>query len=162
VLKGQEPVLHGISKKINQRTSMRTLRPIYHSNFYIISTDSWNSRHDFGIILKRLRRANLVPPKDCWIIDCRSLERLGQIIVVNLNDNKAFKKYFTPLEEASVDTTVLPCDRANVIDLPIHLARFLLTLLWNHATDPILPTKMDGSYQEYYINAYAYKMVRIT
>lgn len=163
ILHGADPDVQIIKKKLTQRTMRNTLKPIENSNFYIISTDSWNSRHDFAILLKRLRREKSIPSDKCWVIDCRSLERLGQIIIVNLNDKEAFQKYFQPLEESSIDRTVLPCDRANVIDLPLHLARVIFSLIWNEIlSGDVLPRSNEGKYHEYYINAYNYKVERIT
>lgn len=157
------PVVNQIRKRLTQRTTRSTLKSIEKSNFYIISTDSWNSRHDFAVLLTRFRREKRIPPEKCWIIDCRSLERLGQIIVVNVNNETAFQKYFLPLEESSVDRTVLPCDRANVIDLPLHLARVVFALIWDEVfLGNVLPQPNEGNYHEYYINGYNYGVVRIT
>lgn len=159
---GQQPVVRLMKKKITKRTQTRTLAPMKDSNLFIVSTDSWNSRHDFTLLVRRLMKAEKIGDP-CWIIDCRSLERLGQIIIVNVRNRKAFNAYTKPLEASSVDHTPLPCDRANVIDLPVHLSRFVVSLLWNQQQyGNSLPPADQETIDEYYINPYGYSLVKMT
>jgi len=161
-LHGLTPTFRFINRKLTKRTQTKTIASIKKSNVIVVSTDSWNSRYDFTLLLRRLMKTESLGDP-CWVIDCRSLERLGQILVVNVRNKKAFNQYTHPLEASSVDTTPLPCDRANVIDLPIHIARFVTSLLWNHQlTGNTLPPASQDSINEYYINPYGYTMVKMT
>jgi len=162
LLLGLQSTHRFINRKLTKRTQSKTITNIKKSNIIVVSTDSWNSRYDFTLLLRRLMKSNSLGDP-CWVIDCRSLERLGQILVVNVHDRKAFNRYTKPLEASSVDTTPLPCDRANVIDLPMHVARFVISLIWNHQlSGNVLPPADHNAVDEYYINPYGYSMVKMS